>query len=320
MLIIASKVLIIFLYIAVGFAANKFKILGTDSLKHLISLVLNITAPCLLVTSICKQQVTASTLTDTISTLLFSLILFIVFGFITLKISRCLKNINTDDQNVLSVAMVTCNSGFMGFPVASAVFGPVIFYYTVIQNVAFNLYLFTGALIQLNLGNDNSSRKFDKKVNLKVLLSPLKSLVTVVSFISVFFLFAGIRIPKYPMELMTNIANITIPLSMIIVGIQLGDCKIKELFSNINLIISSFVCLILIPALSLVLLSFVPISSTVKLTIVLSFTYPSAVLGVAIASGENKNTKLMAEAVALSTMLSMITLPVWIMILSKIYL
>lgn len=316
MLIIVSKVIVIFLYIAIGFLANKFKILGTDSLDYLISLVINITAPCLLITSICKQQVNPSTFKNTILTLVISLILFVIFGFLTVKISRTYKNISPEDQNVLSVAMVTCNSGFMGFPVASAVFGPVIFYYTVIQNVAFNLYLFTGALIQLNLGNNTQKNKFD----LKTLLAPLNSLVTVVSFISVFILFAGIKIPKYPMEFMSNIAGITIPLSMIIIGIQLGDCKLRELFSNAKLIISSVVCLVLIPAIALGLLWFVHINSAIKLTIVLSFTYPSAVLGVAIAANEKQNTKLMAEAVALSTILSMITLPVWIMILSHLFL
>ena len=57
-----------------------------------------------------------------------------------------------------------------------------------------------------------------------------------------------------------------------------------------------------------------PIDSVVKLTLVLCTCFPSAVIGVAIAARENSNSKLMAEAVAASTVLSIVTIPVWILI------
>ena len=48
--------------------------------------------------------------------------------------------------------------------------------------------------------------------------------------------------------------------------------------------------------------------------------FPSAVIGVAVSAREKMNSQLMAEAVANSTLLSMITLPIWIMICSHLYL
>lgn len=121
------------------------------------------------------------------------------------------------------------------------------------------------------------------------------------------------------MEFISSIGNTTIPLSMIIVGIQLGDCRFKELFANKELIKTSFVSLILIPAISLAVLWFIPIANIIKMTITLTFIYPTAILPVAQASTEKKNAKLMAEAVAMTTLLSMFTIPIWIVILNNLF-
>jgi len=43
MLLIFSKVLVVFIYIGVGFIANRLKVLPEESVKHFISLVMGIT-------------------------------------------------------------------------------------------------------------------------------------------------------------------------------------------------------------------------------------------------------------------------------------
>nr|WP_298572969.1 AEC family transporter [uncultured Mogibacterium sp.] len=318
MQVIASKVLVIFLYIAVGFVANKLRVLGTEAVDHLISLVLNITTPCLLIYSICGQTISANTFSNTVIIILLSLAMFALFGAISVKISRLFTKKSVEQQNVLSVAMVTSNSGFMGFPIARSVFGHVVLYYSVIQNIACNLYIFTGCMIQLSLGGKKESGA-RKTINKETIIKPFKNVVTIVSICSILVLFAGIRIPNPVMDFLATIGNATVPISMIIIGIQLGDCKFRELITDKELIISSLVCLILEPALSILIVYFMPLSKIIKLTIALSFTYPSAVLSVALAAGEHKDTKLMSEAVAMSTMLSMLTLPVWIMIISHLF-
>lgn len=318
MQVIASKVLVIFLYIAVGFVANKLRVLGTEAVDHLISLVLNITTPCLLIYSICGQTISANTFSNTVIIIFLSLAMFALFGAISVKISRLFTKKSVEQQNVLSVAMVTSNSGFMGFPIARSVFGHVVLYYSVIQNIACNLYIFTGCMIQLSLGGKKESGT-RKTINKETIIKPFKNVVTIVSICSVLVLFAGIRIPNPAMDFLATIGDATVPISMIIIGIQLGDCKFRELITDKELIISSLVCLILEPALSILIVYFMPLSKIIKLTIALSFTYPSAVLSVALAAGEHKDTKLMSEAVAMSTMLSMLTLPVWIMIISHLF-
>ena len=245
--------------------------------------------------------------------------MFIVFGAISVKISRLFSKKNNDQQNVLSVAMVTCNSGFMGFPIARSVFGQVVLYYSVVQNIACNLYLFIGCMIQMNLGDSRDEADKIRAISKETIIKPFKNVVTIVSICSVFVLFSGLRIPAPAMDFLSSIGETTVPLSMIIIGIQLGDCKLRGLITVKELIISSLVCLALEPALAIMAIWFLPLASVLKLTIALSFTYPSAVLSVALAAAEHKDTKLMSEAVAMSTMMSMITLPIWIIVIGHLF-
>ena len=316
MLLIFSKVLVVFIYIGVGFIANRLKVLPEESVKHFISLVMGITVPCLVISSITGQDINGDMYRNTILTLLLTTLVLIVTAFATTFVSdRIFPWKDQQDRNVLASAMTGCNAGFMGLPIASAVFGELVFYYLVIQNIANNLYLFVMSLAQLH---HRESEKSSKSLSEK--LKPLVNPTSVATIVSLIMLFAGIHLPEYAMDIVSTLGDITIPLSMILVGVQLGGADFKKLIADKALLITSVMKLIAVPALALLILTPMPVDPVVKLTVLLGMCFPSAVIGVAVAAQENKNSKLMSEAVAISTLLSVVTLPVWIMIISRLYL
>ena len=316
MLLIFSKVLVVFIYIGVGLIANRLKVLPEESVKHFISLVMGITVPCLVISSITGQDLNGDMYRNTILTLLLTTLVLIVTAFATTFVSdRIFPWKDQQDRNVLASAMTGCNAGFMGLPIASAVFGELVFYYLVIQNIANNLYLFVMSLAQLH---HRESEKSSKSLSEK--LKPLVNPTSVATIVSLIMLFAGIHLPEYAIDIVTTLGDITIPLSMILVGVQLGGADFKKLIADKALLITSVMKLIAVPALALLILTPMPVDPVVKLTVLLGMCFPSAVIGVAVAAQENKNSQLMAEAVAITTLLSLITLPVWIMIISGLYL
>lgn len=316
MFLIFSKVLVVFIYIGVGFIANRLKVLPEESVKHFISLVMGITVPCLVISSITGQDLNGDMYRNTILTLLLTTLVLIVTAFATTFVSdRIFPWKDQQDRNVLASAMTGCNAGFMGLPIASAVFGELVFYYLVIQNIANNLYLFVMSLAQLH---HRESEKSSKSLSEK--LKPLVNPTSVATIVSLIMLFAGIHLPEYAIDIVTTLGDITIPLSMILVGVQLGGADFKKLIADKALLITSVMKLIAVPALALLILTPMPVDPVVKLTVLLGMCFPSAVIGVAVAAQENKNSQLMAEAVAITTLLSLITLPVWIMIISGLYL
>lgn len=316
MLLIFSKVLVVFIYIGVGLIANRLKVLPEESVKHFISLVMGITVPCLVISSITGQDLNGDMYRNTILTLLLTTLVLIVTAFATTFVSdRIFPWKDQQDRNVLASAMTGCNAGFMGLPIASAVFGELVFYYLVIQNIANNLYLFVMSLAQLH---HRESEKSSKSLSEK--LKPLVNPTSEATIVSLIMLFAGIHLPEYAMDIVTTLGDITIPLSMILVGVQLGGADFKKLIADKALLITSVMKLIAVPALALLILTPMPVDPVVKLTVLLGMCFPSAVIGVAVAAQENKNSRLMAEAVAITTLMSLITLPVWIMIITRLYL
>jgi predicted permease len=204
------------------------------------------------------------------------------------------------------------NSAFIGFPIAKAVFSDDIFYLVVIANVMLNIYLFSICIWQLNYGDE-------RKITIKSIFKPLLNILSIVTFISVFMLFANIKLPDYPFQIIETLGDATIPLSMIVVGVQLGSSDFRGVFRNYQLIYASLCNVLLIPALTLLVMYNMPVSDNVKLAITLSSIFPCAVLTVALAHREGKNTNLIAEGVALTTLFTMVTIPAWLIVLVKLF-
>ena len=316
MLLIFSKVLVVFIYIGVGFIANRLKVLPGESVKHFISLIMGITVPCLMISSITSQDINGSMYRNTILVLALSGLIYIVTAAVTTFMSdRMFPRKDQQDRNVLASAMTGCNSGFMGLPIASAVFGELVFYYLAIQTIINNTYLFVVSLPQLHHREGKKSSR-----SLCEMLRPLVNPTSAATVIAVAMLFAGLHLPEYLMDIVGPLGDTTIPLSMILVGVQLGGTDFKRLLSDKDLLITAAIKLVMMPLIALLILTPFPVDPVVKLTSLLAVCFPSAVIGVAVAAQEKKNSQLMAEAVAVSTLLSIITLPVWIMIISRLYL
>ena len=226
MLLIISKVIVVFIYVAIGFAANKLKVLPDESSKYLINLIMEITVPCMMVSSITGQELDGNMYKNTILVFVLSLAVYTVNMLLSsLFADHAFRALPQKDRNVLASAMTGCNSGFMGYPISKAVFGAKVFYFVVIQTIVNNIYLFCMSLYHLHHKDDNSGVRRDWREMLK----PFTNITTIVTVISVIMLFAGIRVPSYAMEILTTIGDVTIPVSMILVGVQLGGSDFKKL-------------------------------------------------------------------------------------------
>ena len=118
---------------------------------------------------------------------------------------------------------------------------------------------------------------------------------------------------------METIGEISIPLSMLVVGIQLSDSNFKKIIVKRDLFVSSLAKEILMPALTLLAVYCLPIHEMVKITLVLSAAMPTAVALVSVATLEGRNATLASEGVALTTLFSVITIPVTVFVLQALF-
>ena len=312
MLTVFLKIAAIFAMTAIGFIASKTGVLPAESKKYLSNLLLFITSPCMIIGSMTSQTLDAHTFELMIQIVAGSFVFFIAamgISFLIVKLMRCDK----EDAGVLMVIITAVNTGFMGFPVTKAIFGNTYFFLMVIQNIVLNIYLYSMMVYQMNYG-------FRKKEGIKGMLMPMLNMCTYALIIGLVLMLLKVQLPDILADFINTIGDATIPVSMIVVGVQLSESSIRKMLTNKRLITASLCNVILIPVLTFLAVNWLPLAPESKLILIFAAAFPCAVVSTAIALKENRNAALMAEGVAMTTLLSMGTLPVTAILLMQLYL
>lgn len=299
---------------AVGFVINKAKIIPSSATKFFVDLLLMITTPCMILSSVTSKEFSPETARSTAEVfacgILFFTVTFIAGYFLCKKI---IKVQPAEDLGVYIMVFSTVNNGFMGFPITNAIFGGDILYLMILQNICLTLYMYSAGPFIFNM--NAGSGKFDPKRLLKTFCNPS----TIVSFVSIIMLFAGLHLPPLLFDSVTLIGDVTVPLSMLVVGMQLGDSNIGRILKNKHLVITDIVKMFSLPILMFLAVNWLPVADDVKVTTIFAAAFPTAVVVSALAVMENKNSLLAAESIALTTLISVASIPVCALFLMGFY-
>ena len=217
----------------------------------------------------------------------------------------------------LRYASVFSNCGFMGLPFLQSVFagtdslGEILIYGAIILavfnilNWTFGVYIMTGERSSVSVK--------------KIVLNPV-----IISLLLGFILFITVRVPivdvapegsvtdKILTKLMDSLgflSNMVTPLSMIVIGIRLANINVKNLFLDKYAYFSSAAKLILMPLVCILGVAFLPVSIEIKYTVFFLLSMPTAASVTLFAvqfGGDGDSASVMA---LLSTILSIITIP-----------
>lgn len=311
---ILSKIASIFLIMGVGFFLNRADILPSSSNKYFVDLLMFVTTPCMILSSVTANEFNDDMKSATVEVLLcgigFFVVLFLV-GYILLK--KIMRVKPSEDLGVYILSFSTVNNGFMGFPITNAVFGGNILYLMVIHNICLTVYMYSAGPFILNMNAGSS--KFSFKKLLKTFCNPS----TIFSLVAVAMLILGWKLPNMVNETVSLIGDITVTLSMMVVGMQLGDSNIGRIARNKDLLILSLVKMFAVPVIIFFIMDMLPVENTVKTAIIFASAFPTAVVTSAIAMMEKKNSLLSAEIIALTTLISLICIPACAVFLHTYY-
>ena len=302
--LVFGKILSIFMIIAVGFTANKADIMPMAANKYLVGLLIRVTCPCMIVASITSNELREDTLSLSLQTLIGAVIFFTVSALVGWFIcAKIVKVLPRENIGVYTYSFGSINSGFIGFPITLALFGSSILYLMVIHNVLLSLYLYTFGIMLVNIGA--SGRKLD----FKGFLNSFKNINSIAAGVSIVMLFAGLKLPTVIFDCVDMIGDATTPLSMLIVGMQLGDCDFGEVLKNRKLLGISLLKMLLLPVLTFLLVNWLPLDVSVKVCLVFAASFPVAVAVVPVTSEQNRDSLIAAEMVAITTLFSLAVIP-----------
>ena len=294
----AQQVGVLFALMAVGYVCRKTNFLSDAFVKGCVNLLLLIVTPCLIV-HVFQRPFTETVLAN------LGLALGVAFaahliGIVFAEI--CFRRIDDRQRGVLKFATVFSNGGFMAIPLEYALLGADGAFYGAIYVVMFNLLCWT--------------------YGLKVMCGHLKDMNRRILFINPGTVGIAIGLPLFltsttlPVILhdpIKYISDLNTPLAMIVIGFYLADARFAAYFRCVPALVASALRLIIIPALvlvGLVALRGMNLDSTMAIALTASASAPVAAMDTMFASKYGRDVDVSVGLVAVTTILSIVTMPI----------
>lgn len=293
----------LFVIVIVGYMAGKLGYMGGEFDRKLSSLVINWTCPALILSSAMTGDLPDRRFI--LPLLAISVVTYLVLTGVAFWLPRFLTR-RKDDEGVVGFAMMFGNVGFMGYPVVASIFGHEAVFYAAVLNVVNTFAVFTVGTILVTGKGEVEGPHFQKKVLYSTpMLSAYLTMLIVALEID--------DIPACISQPLTMIGDITVPAALLIIGSSMSQLPLRALMGNATVYITTVMRLVVVPVAMYflcLLLGFDPYVVNIN-TVVIAM--PVATYGTILCLKYNRDTSLMAEVTFITTLLSMITIPLLVM-------
>lgn len=297
------KMVELFLVMIVGYIANKGKLFDREARLKVTKLVLNVTLPATILAAVMTQDNLpgASQIAQLLLVAAGSYLILFAGAFI---FTKCLC-VDQRQQGIYQFMFIFGNVGFIGYPVTQAIFGNRAVFYTSVFNLPFNLLVYSigVGLIQKSAADQTEGQT--NKLSWKMLVSPCM----IACYISLLMAFCNVQGPAFLGDTCDMIGDITTPAALMIIGSSLADMKIKEMFGNIRIYVFALLRLIIAPLLTFAIFrTWIQDELLLGIAVIVA-AMPVATNGTMLCLQYKGDEHLMAEGTFITTLLSMITIP-----------
>ncbi|MEE3402651.1 MAG: AEC family transporter [Acutalibacteraceae bacterium] len=291
---VGTQVLELFILIAVGFLCGKTKMLNDKIAKGITDIVLYIVCPCVIIQNFIREFNP-----DMLGKLLITGAAALCIHVVSIVIAMLVFHDKMPERNrVYRFALIFSNCGYMSLPMQQAILGSDGVFFGAVYIVIFNIVMWTFG-VWLSSGDKKSlSAK-------KILLNPC----IIGMAIGLVIFLCSIPVPPIIAQPITFLANLNTPLPMMIVGYYLSQTKILDAFKDGKGFICVLFRLIVIPLLAFGGMMLCGIRGTVLITCVIAAAAPAAAATTMFAAKFDNDAKLSVNLVTLSTLLSVVTMP-----------
>lgn len=297
-----QKMLILFLTILVGYIAAKAGVLTEQSNRAFSSLIVNVTNPLQILASVlcCDHALSNLDVLWLSLIALCSYIFLIASSFLLPKLLR----IPPADAGLYRFMYIFSNISFIGFPLVTSLLGSGATFYLTIFVLFFQLVVWS-------YGVHLIGGKGHFRFHLSILLRPcvLASLCSYAIYLS------GLRFPAVIGSAATFIGDATSPLAMLIIGCSLAQMEPKSVFGRWRVYVLALLKLIVVPLLAFAVLRPILKNELMLGVSIVTLCMPVATNTTIISYQQHADDKLASSGVFVTTLLSVITLPLMMYLL-----
>ena len=291
-LILAKKILSLFLVMALGIVLVRCGIVRSRDSKVLSMISLYLVMPCVIISSFqVKYQ------PEILNGLLLHLVLIVVVGFL----GKVLKL-----DGVEETSLIYSNAGNLIIPIVTAILGK-------------EWVIYTSAFlsVQLFLLWSHAKMKLcgEKGIDLKKILTNINMIAI---FAGVLLFLLQIQLPAPVQDAVDSISSMVGPMGMLILGMLIAEMDLKKLMSYHRLWWITLLRLVGIPLIGIVLLKYsslaalVPEGRTILLVTLLAICTPSASTLTQMAQVYGKDADYASAINVVTTLLCVVTMPLMV--------
>lgn len=292
--------LTMFLMIFIGFVLKKLDVISDSGKESVTNLVMYILLPCNIIKSFMitfNKSILISFGTVLIISIMIQIMCSILGNILYVKYSK-------EQRKVLKYATVCSNAGFLGNPIAESVFGMMGLAYA-------SIFLIPQRIVMWSSGVATFSKAPDKKTLIKkVLTHPC----IVAVYVGLILMFMQVKLPEFLDTSVKSLSTANTPISMIVIGTIFAEVDFKNLV-NKTIVWFTVLRLVILPLIVWVGCSVFKIDPLVTGVVVLLTAMPAGTATAMLASKYNGDYLFASRCIIFSTLVSIISIPIWSYIL-----
>ena len=341
--VVLEQMIMIALLIALGFASYKKGILNDKAGVAISAIIVNITNPCLMLSSMLGSEERVSG-----RLLLLGMLGAVVTYALLLVIAELIPiifKVQKSERYCYYLLTLFGNIGFIGIPLTGAVLGNEALVYVCFHNLVFCFIVYTvgvskiataardqnedtergedtGTVLVSSCVDENSSSdsRLHEDTRTVPVSSPrpgrlqnLRQMIntgTISALLALILYVAGLSLPHLLMLTVDYAGRSTTFLSMMVLGMAVARMQVGRVIRNYRLIVFSLVRLILVPLVILFILKLFIYDDLILYTCALMLAVPAGNMPLIMATRQGLKAETISDGIVLSTVLSVITIPI----------
>ncbi len=287
-----------------GMVLRKLEIIRGQDKRVLVDLSVNIILPCNIIAAFCVEfnqeilQQGATIMLISMGIQLFCVVL-----------SKVLYNRFPKEQKmILQYGTICSNAGYLGNPVAEGLYGPMGLLYA-------SIYLIPQRIVMWSVGVTYFAEVPDKRaLAKKVVTHPC----IVAVMIGVVLMISQIQLPTFLFQSIDRIGSCTTAVTMLLIGATLQETKNSKMLTKTTAFFS-FLRLGMIPAIVFLVCKFAHVPEMIGGLAVVLAAMPAGTTTAVLAVKYKADEKFATQCVVLTTVLSLLSIPIWCMIIMQWY-
>ncbi len=293
MFVTFSQVLILLIFIAVGFTLGKTKIVQDAHTKSISGLLVYALLTCNVFKTF-SERFTPEYVVTNYRLLLISAVV-ICITFVAAHFTAKLFSKHKYEQSVYEYSLIVPNYGYMGYALAEAFFGQAGLMDYMVYTMPLSIFVYTIGVAKLT----------KQKVSLKGLCNP----VIIAMALGIVVGLTGLQLPQVLKDVVSKSAACMAPVSMLFTGVVISGFSVKSMFTDGKNYSMAALRLLAIPLIVGLVMRLFFDAQVVRLA-VLCAALPCGMNTVVFPRMVDENCKIGAGLAVLTALISCITIPV----------